>query len=173
MNKRATYDFKDIAWIAVIIAVGIIVLSVSASVVQELRDDYTRPSATVINESDAVNLVWGNNTNMSLDYGKVTVSAVYNCTDSPTIGTGNYTVFSTEGKIQCDTNSSAANNLPVDDDLICVNYTYLADDEYWNVTDRGHKGQQKLSGWFPTIGIAIGAVIVITTLGYLGFVRKG
>jgi len=83
---------------------------------------FLESSTTVTNESDATNLVWGNNTNMTLDNDDV-VSLVnlYRCNDSVVIGSGNYTLFALEGKIQCDFNDSI---YAPDTSPICVNYTY-------------------------------------------------
>lgn len=171
-HKKATYDVKDIPWLALIVGIGIVIAAIVTNVISDVRTSHSRPSTSIVNESDAVNLLWGNNTNMTLDFGKVTVSAVYNCSDGAdftTINPGNYTVFSALGYIQCDINST----FPADGNAVCVNYTFLRDDEVYNITTKGLKGQLSFSNWFPTIGLVLGAIVVIVTMGYFGYLRRG
>ena len=169
LNKKAGYDFKDISWIAITLGVGILILSITTTIVGDVRKAHPRDGNFVANESDAVNLVWYNATNMTLDHLDVSVSAVYNCTPGSgdeTIPSSNYTVFSSLGKIQCDDNVT-------DTMIVCVNYSYLDEDAVYNLTYKGEQGQVKFANWLPTIGLVLGAIIVITTLFALGFVKKG
>ena len=168
-NKKAAFDIKDLPWLAITFGIGVITLAITASIVGDIKTSYSKPSQTQINESDAVNLLWGNNTNMTLDHNEASVLSVYNCSGGTTIDSGSYTVYFDTGKIQCDTNSTVSQ----DSTPMCVNYSYLVDDEPYNITVSGGKGQLNFSNWFTTIGLVLGAVVVLTTLGYLGFIRKG
>ena len=168
LNKKAEYDFKDIAWIAVTLGVGIMILSVATTIIGDIRESHPRPGVAIDNESDAVNLIWGNNTNMTLDNHEVSVAVVINCSNGAIIPTTNYTVYSTAGQIQCDDNSTTH-----DGTEICINYSYLSTDSVYNLTIKGEQGTIKLSNWLPTIGVIIGAVIVIGVLFTLGFIKKG
>ena len=42
----------------------------------------------------------------------------------------------------------------------------------WNISENGMLGQQKFANWFPTIGLVIGAVIIIGALGLLFKLRQ-
>lgn len=168
-NKKATFDIKDLPWLAITFGIGVIVLAIAASIVSDVKDDIDRPSQAVVNESDAVNLLWTNVTNMTLDNNEVTVTTVYNCSGDGIIAAASYTVYSTDGKIYCKNNDTSA----PDGTAMCINYTYLADNEAYNITVKGGQGQLNFSNWFATIGLVLGAIVILTTLGYLGFIRKG
>ena len=169
LNKKAEYDFKDIAWIAVTLGVGIMILSVATTIIGDIRESHPRPGVAIDNESDAVNLIWGNNTNMTLDNQEVSVAVIINCSNGGIISPTVYTVYSFAGQIQCNDNDSST----PDGTEMCVNYSYLSTDSVYNLTIKGEQGTIKLSNWLPTIGVIIGAVIVIGVLFTLGFIKKG
>ena len=169
LNKKAGYDFRDIAWIAVTLGIGIVILSIVTTIIGDVRDSHDRLGVPIGNESDAVNLIWGNSTLMSLDNQDVSVTVLYNCTGSGIISPTNYTVFSADGQIQCNNNDSSA----PDGTEMCVNYSYLSADTVYNLSNKGEQGTLKLSNWLPTIGLVLGAVMVITVLFALGFIKKG
>lgn len=147
---------------AVLFVVTIVVITVGAQITTTLRDNIDRGRVAVDNESDAVNLLWGNNTNMTLDFDEVSVTALYNCTGSAIISTGNYTVFSSLGIIQGDSNSS--DTQPHDGNPVCVNYTYLNDPMAYNVSDTGGKGILTFSDYFSVLTTIIVLVVIVTLL---------
>jgi hypothetical protein len=51
-------------------------------------------------------------------------------------------------------------------------YAYADNTFAFNVSEQGTQGQMKLSNWLPTIGLILGAVVVISILGYMGY-KKG
>jgi len=169
-------DIKALPVIAIIFGVAVITLAICTTIILDIRTDLDRDSAAVVNESDAVSLVWGNSTNMTLDYQYVSVSTVANCTGTghTTVGSGNYTVYSSLGKIQCDLNQSdltGNGTFPHDGDVMCVNYTHLVEDYSWNTTTKGTQGLFSIAQWLPTIGLVIGAIIVLGILILLGYIK--
>ena len=48
----------------------------------------------------------------------------------------------------------------------------VANDTVYNITEKGEAGILKIANWLPTIGLVLGAVIVIVALSVL-FVFKG
>lgn len=55
-----------------------------------------------------------------------------------------------------------------------VKGTQTADTPEYNISDKGEQGLLKIANWFTTIGLVLGAVIVITALGALFiFKRQG
>ena len=170
--KKGTYSISDIPWLAIILGVGIIVLAITTTIVGDLRDDHSRPSDSIINESG---FTWTNNTNLTLAHDEISVSSIYNCTTTTPGGSATYnalayTVFSSEGKVlPVDNNTYAA----PDGTAACINYSHIADDTYWNTTLSGQRGQMAIGNWFPIIGLVTGAIIILTTLYLLGFIRKG
>ena len=107
---------------SIMFVVIIVIVVVGANVTTTLKDNVGRSTLEVDNESDSVNLLWVNNTNMTLDNTDATVQTVYSCNDSTTISADNYTVFSALGIIQIDDNSTAQIG---QNNMTCVNYTFL------------------------------------------------
>lgn len=169
-NKKAqiSSNINLLTFAAIVFVVLVIIVTVGAIVATNLKENIGRDSNSVVNESDGTNLLWGNNTNMTLDHIEVTVSSVYNCSvgsDFTTVGAGNYTVFSSVGKIQCDYNSSVVNSsFPHDGNAVCVNYTYLDRNSAYNVSVQGEQGLLTFSDFFGVIAIIIVLVIIVGLL---------
>ena len=52
-----------------------------------------------------------------------------------------------------------------------VRNTQTANTTEWNISGSGQSGIQKMSNWFPTIGLVLGAVIIIGALATLFTMR--
>jgi len=175
-NKKAQIgsNINLLTFASVMFVILVIIITVGAIVATNLKTNIGRDSISVLNESDGTNLLWGNNTNMTLDHTEVTVSAVYNCSaadgaaEHTTIGSGNYTVFSTEGIILCLTNQTevtgANGTFPVDGNPVCVNYTYLERNAAYNVSAQGETGLLIFSDFFGVIAIVIILVVIVGLL---------
>jgi len=53
-----------------------------------------------------------------------------------------------------------------------VQDTQTTNDSDWNVSQKGLYGIEKIANWLPTIGLVLGAVIVIGALGMLFMGRR-
>lgn len=172
-NKKAqiSSNINLLTFASIVFVVLVIIVTVGSIVATNLKENIGRDAIPVVNESDAANLLWGNNTNMTLDHTEVNVLSVYNCSvgdDFTTIHPINYTVFSDEGIIQCDTNNTlddgANGTFPVDGDAVCVNYTYLDWNSAFNVSVQGEEGLLTFGDFFGVIAIIIVLVVIVGLL---------
>lgn len=60
----------------------------------------------------------------------------------------------------------------VADIVVDVKSTQTSGDADFNVSGKGEAGLQKIANWFPTIGLVLGAVIVIVALSVLFMFKR-
>lgn len=152
-------DMKEyIVTIAIIVMLG----ATLAIAITDFRGNIDTSSSSVVNESDGTNLIWGNNTDMTVDFVGVgiSVSSISNCSggDYSQVSPDNYTVTSSTGTIQCNTNSSW---FPKDGDAMCINYSYIPMDSAYNISSNGLGGIKNSTEYIDTTGTIIGIAILI------------
>ncbi len=164
-NKKAqiSSSIDALTFGSIMFIILIIVIAVGAIVATNLKSGVNRDSIAIVNESDAVTLIWSNHTNMSLKQTFVEVSSVANCSGSniTTIDPSFYTVLSELGLIQADSNDTFT---PRDGDAVCVNYTYADRNAAFNVSEAGEAGLLTFSDFFGVIAIIIVLVVIVGLL---------
>ncbi len=115
----------------IMLILGLVLLTSTSDTI-----DLITQSQVQTNESDAVNLLWVNGTNMTLDYGNVSVSEVRNCTDATVIASTDYTVYATVGRIQANVRGNESHGGAIDNTAVCVDYSYTPADYIANSTTR-------------------------------------
>lgn len=150
-NKKA-YTIADIPWIAIVLGVGVIVLSITSQIVGDIRDTgKVDDTSTSINESVA--------------HGGSLAQAQYYVSTQQCV---NGTYWQDEFTLTTECNISSGGVVTtMNESTVLINYTYYTPTGEYNITLLGQRGQLKLADWIPTIGLVLGAVIVIVALSVL------
>ena len=174
-------ELKTITTTGIIFGVAIIIMTIMTQIVKETRTTQAETNTnSVINESlgniignSSVNVETITTEGFSLDTSSV---GIFNTTTpatssnlTQTLSSGNYTVYSNGtilfNNLEGEYNKSNA--------VMKINYSYKATslDYKWNISSKGLIGQSKLANWNVTIGLVLGAILVITTLSILFAMR--
>lgn len=166
------YTFKSIPYLALIIGLGVIIASIMTETVGDLKEEQDYSSAAYGNQT----LTWaGNNTGISFAVSPVSTSSVILYNNATKVNKGaNYTVTQYQITITNasliwnainGTNLNSPNALVTDN--LNVSFTYEYDSAERNISKKGLDGQQRLANWFPTIGLILGAILIISVLALM------
>lgn len=163
LKNRKAYSFADIPWIAVILGVGIITLSIMTEITGQIKDDTKKSETTSItNETVTLSSLVGKLSQAGLYIG---FSSCMNETRGVTVEIGLYCNISSDGIVKVSSTNFSASS----DALIA--YTHYTPTYEYNITVAGLRGELKLADWFPVVGLVLGAIIVITALTILFTMR--
>lgn len=163
------YTLSSIPYLVITIGLGIIVLSIVTTIAEDIRDDELTSNTTVRGNET---LTWGgNNTAITLTARVITSSfLLYN--NGSLLSSGNYTVTANPSAVtilNSTPNGGASKGLGTGTLITTtLNASYNIatdiDTSTTNVTRAGQQGAQKLAGWFPTLGLIAGTIIIIGLL---------
>lgn len=164
------YSLKTLPYLALILGLGFIITSVLGQVTSDIKVDQDISNTTKIgNESITVNMqTTGNNFSVlgTVSSSVSSIFEVWNATNpgasTTKVGAGNYSFLANGTFILL---NERYNNT-------ALNVTYVVNNKNLgtlasNLTGKAQAGITKFGDWFPTIGLIVGAIIVLGVLAMM------
>lgn len=156
------YEIKDIPWLVITLGLGVLVLSIISTVMQDVKEDSISTNLTQIrNESfDFINNSYIQLANARISPNSQVVTYNLTTADAFILPTSNYTMDFVGGRIIITNLSTSPIFL---NNSMNISYSFITDiyKASTNVTSKGAVGAQKFAGWFITLGLIAGLIIVL------------